>query len=56
MSQDAKGNKIFGIILIVVPIIALVFGGNEPAMQTDQAALVMTGMIFFGIIISNLVR
>ena len=27
------------------------FGGNEPAMQTDQAALVMTGMIFFGIII-----
>lgn len=50
MSQDGKGNKIFGIILIVVPIIALIFGSNEPAMQTDQAAIVMTGMIFFGII------
>lgn len=50
MSEKNNGNLCFGIILIVAPIIALLFGSDEPAMQTDQAALLFTGMIFFGII------
>ncbi len=50
MSQNNRGNMCFGIILIVAPIIALIFGSDEPAMQTDNAALVMTGMIVVGII------
>ena len=39
-----------GFLLIAIPIFALVFGSDEPAMQTDNAAMVFTGMIFFGII------
>jgi len=50
MSQQNNGNLCFGIILIVAPIVALLFGSDEPAMQTDQAALIFTGMIFFGIV------
>ncbi len=37
--------------MVAFPIIALFFGSDEPAMQTDNAALVMTGMIVFGIIL-----
>ncbi len=40
-----------GLILIIAPIMALLFGTDEPAMQTDQAALVLTGMIILGVII-----
>lgn len=52
MSQqsNASCDMLFGIILIGLPFFALLFGSDEPAMQTDNAALVMTGMIFFGII------
>lgn len=52
MSQNSSScNRLMGIILIALPFIALIFGSDEPAMQTDNAALVMTGMIFFGIIL-----
>ena len=51
MSQGNKGNQCFGLILIIMPIIALIFGSDKPAMQTDNAAIVMTGMIFVGIIL-----
>ena len=50
MTQNNNGAKVVGLILIAFPIIALLFGSNEPSMQTDQAAIVMTGMIFVGII------
>ena len=51
MSQNNNGNRCMGILLLVIPFIALIFGSDEPAMQTDNAALLMTGMIFFGIIL-----
>lgn len=50
MTEKSNGGIVLGIILIVLPIIALLFGSNEPAMQTDQATLVMTAMIVIGII------
>ena len=39
-----------GIIFVNLPIFSLIFGSDEPAMQTDNAAIVMTGMIFIGIV------
>ncbi|MGY5862512.1 MAG: zinc ribbon domain-containing protein [Candidatus Thorarchaeota archaeon] len=50
MTEKSNGGILLGIILVVFPIMALVFGSDEPAMQTDQAALVMTAMIVIGII------
>ncbi len=50
MAQDKSCGIAMGLLLIVVPIFALFFGTDEPAMQTDQAALVMTAMIIIGII------
>ena len=40
-----------GFILLATAVFALLFGSDEPAMQTDNAAIVVTGMIFFGIIL-----
>ncbi|MFW9979074.1 MAG: zinc-ribbon domain-containing protein [Candidatus Thorarchaeota archaeon] len=51
MSQQSNGNRCMGLFLIVIPIFALIFGSDEPAMQTDNAALVMTGMLVVGIIL-----
>ncbi len=54
MTQDKNCGTALGLLLIIVPILALFFGTDEPAMQTDQAPLVMTAMIIIGIItISN---
>lgn len=50
MTERSNGGIIIGIILIVLPIMALLFGSDEPAMQGEQAALVMTAMIVIGII------
>ena len=50
MAQDSKCGTLMGILLIAFPIIALIFGNDEPAMQSDQAAFVMTAMIFIGVI------
>lgn len=50
MAQDKSCGIAMGLLLIVVPIFALFFGTDEPAMQTDQAALVMTAMIIIGVI------
>lgn len=50
MAQNSNCDLLMGILLVAMPIITLLFGNDEPAMQTDQAALVMTGMIFVGII------
>jgi hypothetical protein len=50
MAENPNCGIALGVLLLVFPIIALIFGSNEPAMQTDNAALVMTGMMFFGII------
>ncbi len=50
MTERSNGGIVLGIILIVFPIMALLFGSDEPAMQTDQAALIMTAMIVIGII------
>ncbi|MCK4566900.1 MAG: hypothetical protein KAU48_06290 [Candidatus Thorarchaeota archaeon] len=50
MAQDKNCGTALGLILIIVPIFALLFGTDEPAMQTDQAALVMTAMIIIGVI------
>lgn len=50
MAQDKNCGIALGLLLIVVPIFALFFGTDEAAMQTDQAALVMTAMIVLGII------
>ncbi len=50
MSKDNRGSLVFGLILIGFPIAALLFGSNEPAMQTDQAGLLMTAMIIIGVI------
>lgn len=50
MTERSNGGIVLGIILVVFPIIALIFGGDEPAMQGEQAALVMTAMIVIGII------
>ena len=50
MAENPTCGIALGVLLLVFPIIALIFGSNEPAMQTDNAALVMTGMMFFGII------
>jgi hypothetical protein len=50
MAENSGCGKLMGFLLIAFPIIALVFGSDEPAMQTDNAAIVMTGMIFVGII------
>jgi ribosomal protein S27AE len=50
MTEKSNGGILLGIILIVLPIMALLFGSNEPAMQGEQAALVMTAMIVIGII------
>ncbi len=51
MSNNPNCGELIGFLLIAFPIIALIFGSDEPAMQTDNAAIVMTGMIFFGIVI-----
>jgi len=51
MGNNPNGGEILGFILVAFPIIALIFGSDEPAMQTDAAAMVFTGMIFFGIVI-----
>lgn len=51
MSQNSSCGKFFGLLFIVFPIIALVFGNDEAAMQTDQVAIVMTAMILIGVII-----
>ena len=50
MAQNSGCGFLMGFLLVAFPVIALIFGSDEPAMQTDNAALVMTGMIFFGII------
>lgn len=50
MTQDKNCGTALGLLLIIVPILALFFGSDELAMQTDQAALVMTAMIFIGVI------
>jgi ABC-type nitrate/sulfonate/bicarbonate transport system permease component len=50
MAENQACGKFMGFLLIAIPIFALIFGSDEPAMQTDNAAIVMTGMIFFGII------
>jgi len=50
MTENSNCGILIGIILVVFPIMALLFGSDEPAMQTDQAALVMTAMIVIGII------
>ena len=50
MTENSNCGILLGIILIAFPIMALIFGSDEPAMQTDQAALVMTAMIVIGII------
>ncbi len=50
MTQDKNCGTALGLLLIIVPILALFFGTDEPAMQTDQAALVMTAMIIIGVI------
>ena len=51
MAQESKGGFCMGFLLVAIPVFALIFGSDEPAMQTDNAAIVMTGMIFFGIIL-----
>ena len=50
MTERSNGGILLGIILVVLPIMALLFGSEEPAMQGEQAALVMTAMIVIGII------
>ncbi len=50
MAENSGCGRLMGMLLIAFPIFALIFGSDEPAMQTDNAALVMTGMIFVGII------
>jgi len=50
IAQNNKGGKLIGMMFIVIPIAALIFGSDEPAMQGEQAALVMTAMIVIGII------
>jgi len=50
MAENQSCGTVMGFFLVAFPIIALIFGSDEPAMQTDNAAIVMTGMIFFGII------
>jgi len=50
MTENSNCGILFGIILIVFPILALLFGSDEPGMQTEQSALVMTAMIVIGII------
>lgn len=51
MGNNPNGGELLGFLLIALPIFALIFGSDEPAMQTDAAAMVFTGMIFFGIVI-----
>ena len=51
MGNNPNGGELLGFLLIALPVIALIFGSDEPAMQTDAAAMVFTGMIFFGIVI-----
>lgn len=50
MTQQSNGSRCMGLLFIIVPILALTFGTNEPALQTDQAAIVMTLMIVLGVI------
>ena len=50
MTQNTTGSKVLGMIFIILPIAAALFGSDEPAMQTEQAPLVMTAMIVIGII------
>ena len=50
MSGDGLGEMLLGAIFLIVTILALLFGSNEPAMQTDNAAILMTAMIIIGII------
>jgi len=50
MAENQSCGTVMGFLLVAIPIFALIFGSDEPAMQTDNAAIVMTGMIFFGII------
>jgi len=51
MTNNPNCGELIGFLLVAFPIIALIFGSDEPAMQTDNAAIIMTGMIFFGIVI-----
>jgi len=50
MAENKSCGALMGFLLVTIPIFALIVGSDEPAMQTDNAAIVMTGMIFFGII------
>lgn len=50
MAENQSCGSFMGFLLLVIPIFALIVGSDEPAMQTDNAAIVMTGMIVVGII------
>ena len=50
MAENQTCGTLMGILFVTLPIFALIFGSDEPAMQTDNAAIVMTGMIFIGIV------
>lgn len=50
MAENQSCGALMGFLLVALPIFALIFGSDEPAMQTDNAAFVMTGMIVVGII------
>ena len=51
MAQQSKCGFVMGFLLLATAVFALLFGTDEPAMQTDNAAIVVTGMIFFGIVL-----
>jgi len=50
VTENSNCKILLGVILIAVPMTALLFGSDEPAMRTHQATLVMTAMIMIGII------
>jgi len=50
VSSEGLGEMFLGALFVIVTILALLFGSDEPAMQTDNAAILMTAMIIVGII------
>ncbi|TFG04982.1 hypothetical protein EU538_11795 [Candidatus Thorarchaeota archaeon] len=49
-AEDPEHGLLVAVFLIVCPIVASPFGSDEPTVETDNAAVVMTGMTLIGII------